>query len=202
MCRSVPPSRRTAIPAAAADLYKQQVAKSTKLGSVIVFPLGNGHLSYLHFIGPGIYGDAVRVLEGVYTEQLEVHEALKLSGRPERFIAQTFVGSLMAGIPGAEVVTVVETRKSWTIAPYWVSSPVPASFVDRWVVHWDVSPDGMEESRENYRMADFVEKHPEVDAPNLPETAVVGEGVLQDMVKSAWKPAYGDFGRWVRQQEA
>lgn len=44
---------------------------------MIVFPLGDGHISYLHFIGPGIYGDAVRVLDGLYMEPLEVDQVIE-----------------------------------------------------------------------------------------------------------------------------
>jgi hypothetical protein len=94
----------------------------------------------------------------------------------------------------------VETQKSWKTAPFWVVSPAPAQFLDRWVVHWAVSPDGTQESHEDFRMADFIEKYPGVDAHNLPGTDVVGEGYLQDMVRSAWKPSCGDFGRWEGQQ--
>jgi hypothetical protein len=60
------------------QICKGLVAKRIKLGSLILFPLGNGDLSYLHFIGPGIYGDALRVLEGAYSEPLEVDQAIDL----------------------------------------------------------------------------------------------------------------------------
>jgi hypothetical protein len=188
------------MPTGEAKLYKQQVAKRIKLGSLILFPLGNSQLSYLHFIGPGIYGDAVRVLVGAYWEPLEIDDVIKLSREPERFIAQTFVRSVVEEIPGTEVVEVVELRKSWEIAPYWVVSPARANFLDRWVVHWEVNSDGTQVSSDTFRMADFVDKHPDVDASNLPGTDVVGEGLLQDMIRSAWKPAYGDFLSWEQLQ--
>jgi hypothetical protein len=178
------------------------VAKRIKIGSLIGFPLGDGHLSYLHFIGPGIYGDAVRVLEGLYTEPLAIEHAVQLSGRPERFIAQTFVRTLVNETPGAEIVAVVESRKSWEIAPFWISSPAPATFLDRWVIRWVVSPDGTEEDHhDHFRMSDFLKEFPGVDAENLPGTDVVGEGLLQEMIRAEWRPAYGDFIKWERSQD-
>jgi hypothetical protein len=183
----------------ASERYKRQVAKRIKLGSLIAFPLGDGHLSYLHFIGPGIHGDAVRVLEGIYAPALEADLVVELSSRPELFIAQTFVRNVVE-LPGAQVVAVVDWPAPSEIVPGWISSPIPENFLDRWVIRWSVSSDG-KEIRESLRMPDFLKRYPEIDATSLPETAVDGEGVLQKMVRMGWKPAYGNFGKWMRSQE-
>jgi hypothetical protein len=168
------------------------MSKRAKVGSCIQFPLGDGSFSYIEFIGPGIHGDAVRVLPGIYVDPLGPDEVDDLASGDEDFIAQTFVLSAL-DLPKAEVVLLRHTRSSAELAPWWVSSPIPARLEDRWVISFDRS--------EQYRMSEFAIEHPEVNPTNLPETAINGEGVLQDMIRMGWKPACGEFTVWRRTRE-
>jgi hypothetical protein len=163
-----------------------------RVGSCIQFPLGDGRWSYIQFIGPGIHGDAVRVLPGIYVDPLSTDQVDALASGVEDYIAQTFVLSAL-DLPTAEVVLLRDTRSSSELAPWWVSSPIPARSEDRWVISFDRS--------KHYRIADFSKEHPEVNPTDLPETAVNGEGALQDMIRMGWKPAYGDFTVWRRSQQ-
>ncbi len=145
-----------------------------KIGLCILFPVTEQQSAYLHYIGAGIYGDAFRVLEGLYREPLNPAGVAELAARPESFIAQSFVLDVL-DVPGTELVTVVTPLEVSELAPWWISSPIPDRFEDRWVIGIDRSA--------HYRMTDFVRVHPEVDATNLPETAMYGEGVLQRMIR-------------------
>jgi hypothetical protein len=168
------------------------MSRRAKIGSCIQFPLGDGNWSYIQFIGPGIHGDAVRVLPGIYHKPLPVDQIDALVSGDEVFIAQTFVLSVL-NLPTAEAVLLRVSRSSSELAPWWVSSPIPARLEDRWVIRFDRS--------KQYRMADFLKEHPEINPTNLPETAINGEGVLQDMIRMGWKPAYGEFTAWRRTRE-
>jgi hypothetical protein len=90
---------------------------------LIRFPVDDRQWAYVHFIGGGIWGDAVRVLPGLFTEELSVEDLIELASREERFVIQTFVLSVME-LPGARVETVIETQDSWDLVPWWVSAPV------------------------------------------------------------------------------
>jgi hypothetical protein len=168
------------------------MTRRARVGSCIQFPVGDGKFSYIHFIGPGIHGDAVRVLPGIYAEPLPVDVVADLVSGGEDFIAQTFVLSVL-DLPEAEIVLTRQTRNSSELAPWWVSSPIPPQWKDRWVISFD--------RNKQYRMADFSAAYPEINTTNLPETATNGEGVLQDMIRMGWKPAYGDFGVWSSVQK-
>ena len=168
------------------------MSRSAKIGSCIQLPLGGERWGYIQFIGPGIHGDAVRVLPGTFPDPLSADQVGILVSGDESFIAQTFVLSAL-DLPKAKVVLLSPTRSSSELAPWWVLSPIPTLFEDRWVISFDGS--------RQYRMADFLKEHPEIDPRNLPETAVNGEGVLQDMIRMGWRPAYGEFSVWRTLQE-
>jgi hypothetical protein len=151
---------------------------------VIWFPVGDESGAYVHYIGYGIHGDAVRVLPGLYSDELSAQQVVDLASQQERFIAQTFVLSVL-DVPGAHVVSVLETRPASELAPWWCSGPIPDRFEDRWIIGLD--------RETHYQMGDFVKAHPEVDPTNLPDTGVYGEGLLQELIRVAWRPADGRF---------
>lgn len=168
------------------------MTRSPKIGSCILLPLGDGRCAYVQFIGPGIYGDAVRVLPGTYDGPLEVEQVNELASGPEAYIAQTFVLNVLE-LPGARIVSTLETKKASELAPWWVSSPIPAEFENRRVISFDRD--------KRYKMTDFVREHPEIDPTSLPETAVSGEGALQNNIRAGWKPEYGNFTIWNRERQ-
>ncbi len=163
------------------------MAKSPKVGTVIEFPIGEGSHCYLHYVGFGIYGDTVRVLDGLYSESLTAEQLTTLACEPEQLVEQTYVGSVLE-VPGARAMIVTDTPTIEQMYRWWVVSPFPVKFEDRRVVSID--------RREGFAMRDFITEYPDINPEMIPETGVVGEGQLRDMIRLGWKPGYGDFALW------